>query len=268
MQNNISRFRRFLCLFILLPFGAGSAFGQPVSTEVAAVVQEASEPAGAEEESPQSMLRIDWMEEMRKGGSVMIVLALLSVFGVAVALERLVSLRRANVAPRAIRGAVGRFVDSRKTTDLQVASRGRTPLARAVSFVLEHRHDPYDRVSAAVSDLAGRDMRGHLSRTQLLAAVAGLAPLLGLLGTMIGMIESFKLVSIYGDEGGAAILADSISKALVTTAAGLIVAIPALAAYYWFRHRIHVLAGELERPLESLMQAVFLRGEAAAENEL
>ena len=136
-------------------------------------------------------------------------------------------------------------------------------LSQAISFVLRRRKNPYAVVKDAVADFAGREIRGHLARVQLLAAVAGIAPLLGLLGTMVGMIESFKLVSVYGDEGGASILADSISKALITTAAGLVVAIPTLGAFYWMKHRVYGFATELEIAVERVINMVYLSEPAA-----
>jgi biopolymer transport protein ExbB len=89
-----------------------------------------------------------------------------------------------------------------------------------------------------------------------LAVIAALSPLLGLLGTMIGMIEAFELVAIYGDEGGASMLAGSIAKALITTAAGLIIAIPAIAAYNYFKHRVNKLTMKLENDVESILDKI------------
>ena len=89
--------------------------------------------------------------------------------------------------------------------------------------------------------------------------ITAILPLLGLLGTMIGMIESFKLVELYGDEGGASMLAGAISKALVTTAMGLIIAIPSLIIYHFFKARIGGLGNKLEEEIEILINAWFLK---------
>ena len=72
------------------------------------------------------------------------------------------------------------------------------------------------------------------------------------------MIEAFGLVALYGDEGGASILSDSISKALITTAAGLIIAVPAVAAYYLLKNRIMGLASRVEAELEHAITALYL----------
>ena len=75
---------------------------------------------------------------------------------------------------------------------------------------------------------------------------------------MIGMIESFKLVEIYGDEGGASMLAGSISKALITTAVGLIIAIPSLGVYHALKYRLNYMGDILEEELEALLNAWLL----------
>lgn len=81
---------------------------------------------------------------------------------------------------------------------------------------------------------------------------------------MIGMIESFKMVEVFGDEGGASLMAGSISKALITTAAGLVIAMPAIAMFYFFKHRLHQLTLDLERGTERVMELLFDEPEPAA----
>ena len=95
--------------------------------------------------------------------------------------------------------------------------------------------------------------------TYPLAAVAGLSPLLGLFGTVLGMIESFEMVAIAGSMGDPALLASGISKALVTTAFGLFVAIPALAAYHVFKLRTNYLANVLDREVTDLSSRWLLK---------
>jgi biopolymer transport protein ExbB len=90
-------------------------------------------------------------------------------------------------------------------------------------------------------------------RNYPLAVVATISPLLGLLGTIIGMIESFQKVALMGDTGDASILADSIGTALITTALGLMVAIPSLAAYHFFKSRINSFGIQLEESVDHLM---------------
>lgn len=107
-------------------------------------------------------------------------------------------------------------------------------------------------------DIAGRDLRGHLQKAYPIAVAATVAPLLGLFGTVIGMIEAFEIVAIAGSLGDASLLAGSISKALVTTAAGLIIAIPALATYHYFKSRTHAFAMALESDVNELLTTWFM----------
>src|SRR5690606_32105728 len=106
------------------------------------------------------------------------------------------------------------------------------------TFIFEHINAEREIVSQTAGDIAVRDVRIHLTRIYPLSVISSLSPLLGLLGTIVGMIEAFGLVALYGDEGGSAILSNSISLALITTAGGLIVAIPCIAWYFILKNRI------------------------------
>ena len=100
------------------------------------------------------------------------------------------------------------------------------------------------------------------------ALLVALVPMLliGLLGTVVGMIEAFGLVALYGDEGGASILSDSISKALITTAAGLIIAAPAIALYFIIKNRIMKLASLVEVEVENVITTLYLEGDSTDMN--
>ncbi len=202
---------------------------------------------------------IDWLEETKKGGMTMIVLLVLSCAGVAFVIERAWALRSVRFAPRSLAAQATALVEAGEFDGaLSLCKTQSSTLAKAITFLVTHREQSYETVSLAVADIAGRDIRDQHSRTTPLAVVASLAPLLGLLGTMIGMIESFKLVSLYGDDGGASMLAGSIAKALITTAVGLIIAIPALAAYHFFKQRVAAITNAIENCIEPLMVAVLL----------
>ena len=95
-------------------------------------------------------------------------------------------------------------------------------------------------------------------RLGVLSFVAGSAPLLGMLGTVTGMIDAFEVGAIAGSLGDASMLAGGIAKALITTAFGLLVAIPALGLYHHYRGKTHELALEVEEELNELLRAWFL----------
>lgn len=206
------------------------------------------------EEQPEQTVNINWLEKMVQGGLTMLALALLSVAGAALLIERLLATRASRIAPSGLVAAI-----ASKDVDAIAKQAKSSPslLSKIATYVLDNRGEPNASVSETAGDIGGREIDDLVTRTTPLAAVAALAPLLGLLGTMIGMIESFELVSVYGDEGGASMLAGSIAKALITTAVGLIIAIPAVVAYHFVKYRIHVLGKQVEESVEALLGAVY-----------
>jgi len=111
-------------------------------------------------------------------------------------------------------------------------------------------------------DIASREIAQQLQRAYPLAVVATLEPLLGLLGTVLGMIESFDSIVQTGTVGDPSLLAAGISKALVTTAVGLIIAIPFLGLYHYFKSRTNYFASILEEEVTDLISEWLLPGGA------
>lgn len=210
-------------------------------------------------------VQVDWLAEMTKGGMTMVALLALSLAMGVFIIERAIVLRRSNIAPAKL---LPRLLAMSKPSQADEAAalcrEDGSVLARVLGYVAEHRFNRVETVIAGAGDVGAREMRAQMQRVYPLAVVAGMAPLLGLLGTMIGMIESFQLVAIYGDEGGAAMLADSIAKALITTAVGLIIAIPALGAYHFFKFRLNQLMSQVETDAERLVDKWFHEPESLA----
>lgn len=205
--------------------------------------------------------KVDWFEKMRDGGNTMIALSLLSVAMVAFALERMIRMKASAFAPAGLAKdiLVNHGIEDTEAIAAKCDKQPST-LSEIIKFLIHHRNNDMSTLSEAAGDIASREVRLHLQRIQPLAAIAGIAPLLGLLGTIIGMVEAFQLVSVYGDAGGASILADSISKALITTAAGLIIAIPALTLYHYLKHRLMTYAYLLEEATDTVISSWFLKG--------
>lgn len=203
---------------------------------------------------------VNYLEEFQKGGSVGIALAVLLLAMIGFTVERLLRLRAKSICPHGLvtkvlpMWAEGNFMEI-----VEACKKTPSLLAKMILYFVEHRQADPELLIPGANDIAVRGLRRHIQRTYSLAVVAALAPLLGLLGTMIGMIESFKLVELYGDEGGASMLAGAISKALVTTAMGLIIAIPSLAIYHYFKARIGAIGNQLEEEIEILINGWFLK---------
>ncbi|EDY81642.1 transporter, MotA/TolQ/ExbB proton channel family, putative [Verrucomicrobiia bacterium DG1235] len=119
-------------------------------------------------------------------------------------------------------------------------------MSRVLSSIIKHRSKPFDRVSMIASNTASSAMKRELQRIYPLNIIATLSPLIGLFGTVAGMITSFRMIVITGVSGDATIVADGISQALVTTAAGLIVGIPTLAFYHYFKNRLSRFSSVIE----------------------
>jgi biopolymer transport protein ExbB len=190
---------------------------------------------------------IDWFQEIIRGGMTSLALVLLLIAGITFAVERMLGLREKYIVPKDLATKVeplwhqGNFKEL-----LKICEQMPCTLSRMIEYLCHHRMADPGLLIPGAQDIAGRELKTHGQKAFSLAVVAALAPLLGLLGTMIGMIESFKLVEVYGDDGGASMLAGSISKALITTAVGLIIAIPGLGLYHWFKFRINYFSETLE----------------------
>ena len=198
-------------------------------------------------------------ERIKQGGNTMYFLLALSVIALTFSLERAVRLRRGVVAPAGLVDEARDLWDEGKHDEiLALCERRPSTLATIIDAFVRHRHCTSQELSMLAGDLAGRDMRRHLQRAYPIAVVATLSPLLGLLGTVVGMIDAFEIVAIAGSLGDASLMAGAISKALVTTAGGLVIAIPALGLYHLFKSRTQGLTMQLEGEVHELLTAWFM----------
>ncbi|WP_457447839.1 MotA/TolQ/ExbB proton channel family protein [Roseateles sp. P5_E4] len=199
------------------------------------------------------------VEQVAEGGAAVLVTLGLSVLFLAVTIERFVHLRARAVVPADLVARVQPLWTAGRFTELEtlLADDGST-LARVIAFLLAHRHQPYAVVSSAAGDIASMELRQHQQKAYALAIVATVAPIVGLLGTVLGMIDAFHVIAFSEGMGNPALLAGGISKALVNTAAGLTVALPALGMHHFFKHRLATLGLALERQINALINQRFL----------
>lgn len=203
---------------------------------------------------------IDWLHEIMLGGSTGVVLFVLFFAMVTIAVERSINLRRRHLMPDGfVAKVLPLWAEDPPSRLLAVCRDNPSTLARMTAFLAEHREVDTSLLIAGAADIGQRDLQNEQRKTYSLSVIAAIAPLLGLLGTIIGMVEAFKLVEIYGDDGGATILAGSISKALITTVLGLVIAIPGLALYHFFRLRIQALGKLLDEEMEKLVNVWLLK---------
>jgi len=189
------------------------------------------------------------------GGPVMWPIMLCSVAAAAIILERIWTLQRKRIIPQELTERVWKLVETRTLNDRHVEALGRnSPLGRVLAAGLANHDKGRDIMKEAIED-TGRHVVHELERfLNALGTIAAISPLLGLLGTVIGMIEAFDAITSQG-VGDPRMLSGGIGEALITTAAGLIVAIPALLGYRYLRGVVDFLVVEMEKEAMKLVQA-------------
>ncbi len=200
-----------------------------------------------------------FLRKLKQGGWTMVFLAACSVFGLAFTIERLVGLRRRVFAPEGLAEKADELWRAGRYDEVgKLAQTKPCTLSRMLAAVARHRHSSMTDVLMIAGDVAARDLKTHMRRTYPLAVVATLSPMLGLLGTVIGMIGAFDKVAAAGSLGDASMLGADISKALITTGAGLVIAVPALAMYHYFRSRVSLFGSILEEEGSDLIMSWYL----------
>jgi biopolymer transport protein ExbB len=202
-------------------------------------------------------LQFDLFEQLASGGAGIWVIAALSVLMITVAIERFHRFRMRAIVPAGLVDEIVPLWRSDRFDEMaQALARHDSVLAKAIRFLAANRTRwPADVLGERAGELASRELRQQQQRAYPLAVVATVAPIVGLLGTVVGMIEAFHVIAFTGGMGDASLLAGGISKALVNTAAGLSVALPALALHHFFRHRLAVGGLALEEQLERVLDA-------------
>lgn len=196
------------------------------------------------------------LEFIIAGGWLMAPILLCSAIALGITLERFWTLRTSAVIPPDLGDQVRSWAVSRKLDDKHITALAEnSPLGRILAAALRNRGRQREILKEAVED-TGRHVVHELERyLNALGTIAGITPLLGLLGTVIGMIKVFGAIMAYG-VGDANQLAGGISQALITTAAGLSVAIPAFFFHRYFQGRVARLVVEMEQQAVALVDTL------------
>ena len=208
------------------------------------------------------------LELVQSGGWLMVPILLCSVAAMAIIVERLWSLQRERVVPADLAARAWEWVRTGTLTEERIqALREGSPFGRILAAVLASRHLDREMMKEYIEEV-GRHVAHELDRyLGALGTIAAISPLLGLLGTVIGMIKVFAVITAQG-VGEPRVLAGGISEALVTTAAGLTVAIPSLLFHRVLRGRVEELVVTMEREAFRLVGALErLRSESDGEGE-
>jgi len=202
------------------------------------------------------------LELIKAGGWLMAPILLCSAIAVGLIVERFMTLSRKKVVPSDLgQQVVGWATRSRLDQEHIDALAQHSPLGKILSAAVRNRRRSREIIKEAVEDTGRHVVHDSERYLNTLGTIAGISPLLGLLGTVIGMIKVFAQITTQG-VGDAQALSAGISQALVTTAAGLVVAIPAFFFYRYFRGKIDRLVVDMEQ--EALPLIDVLDGQAAA----
>jgi biopolymer transport protein ExbB len=202
-----------------------------------------------------------------RGGPVMYPILACSIIGLAVFLERLAFLRRKHLMPeRFVRGVTRAW----QRREFEVAGRlchqQDIPLARILRAGLRKIKESPQEIERAI-EVTGTHEAGVLeANLRFLGAISNIAPILGFLGTVTGLITAFNVIAVHGT-GDPKLMADGVSEALITTEFGLFVGIPALGAYHYLRGKVDRLLHEMEAITIDLFSATGFAGRGGDEGE-
>jgi biopolymer transport protein ExbB len=196
------------------------------------------------------------MEFIHKGGFVMYPLLLCSIMGLAVIIEKAISLRR----KKTIVPEIVNVLDNIKEAGdiglaLSICEKHRGPFANIIRAGLENRRLPREELKEILTDQGRQEAHRLEKGLTILETIAGIAPLLGLLGTVIGILKVFNVISVMG-VGQANAMAGGISEALITTILGLSIGIPTVVVYNYFTNKAETLILEIERNSSRLLKKV------------
>ncbi|WP_339643040.1 MotA/TolQ/ExbB proton channel family protein [uncultured Porticoccus sp.] len=190
------------------------------------------------------------------GGWLMLPILLSSIVVIAIAFERYWTLRRSKVVPPTLLGQVWHWMKQNQLSKENLHQlRSSSPLGTILAAGISNSGHGREVMKDSIEEAANQVIHNLEKNLSPLGTVAAIAPLLGLLGTVIGMIKVFTAIMIEGT-GNAGVLAGGISEALITTAAGLTVAIPAMVFHRFFERRVDSLVVEMEDQAIKLVDAI------------
>ena len=195
-------------------------------------------------------------EIVTAGGWLMLPIVACSVVAVAIVIERFITLRVDRVLPENLVADVWRMASNRQLTEEKVREiQQASPLGRVISAGLLNRTHDRETMKASIEEVGGHVAHELTRYLNALGTIAAVTPLLGLLGTVVGMISVFTNITTVG-VGNPAQLAGGISQALITTAGGLCVAIPALMFHRYFRAKVDGLVVGMEKEALKLIDVL------------
>lgn len=187
------------------------------------------------------------LEIIQSGGWMMVPILISSVLALGIIAERLITLRPTKIAPPDLLSQVWGWMKNKELNSSRVKSLGESSsLGRILAAGLTNARHGRDIMKESIQEVASHEIHEMERYLNALGTIAAVTPLMGLLGTVIGMIEVFSDIMTQGT-GQANLLAGGISQALITTAAGLVVAIPALICHRILSRRVDEIVVFMEQ---------------------
>lgn len=200
-------------------------------------------------------------DKIKSTGLIGFALFVVSIIGMTYGMERFFNLRQYKIVPNGLKEKAQKLWHEKNYAELLKSPGGHnSTFGRIIYILTKNKHCNTSDLSMLAGDISSRELKIQLQRAYPLAIVATISPLLGLTGTVIGMIGAFDAVAYSSSMGDPSIMAESISYALVTTAMGLVIAVPSLAAYHYFRIRTNSFALLLEERVNELINDWFMNG--------
>lgn len=186
-------------------------------------------------------------ELLNNGGWVMYILALLSIMAVGLALYYAMTLTERNLVPNELVMQIRHYMRDRRYEDIaRLCRRSKGMFSKVIlAGITRGMNDPH-AVSTTMEAVGRREAESLMRKVRYLSDIATVSPMLGLLGTVLGMIRAFNLIAFDYSAVKPVALASAVAQALVTTAAGLIVAIPCMGLFFYFRGKVQALVGRVE----------------------
>lgn len=256
--NPAARWRRFAVASLLI-FALSPACVFAADPDLVVRSNGAPAPESAESTRPPAGIPTTVASMFAAGGVLMYPIAACSIIALAFGIERLVVLRRRRVVPRDF---VRRFLEHLERGELdrgaalELCEQNGSPVAEVFAHGIRKWGKPSVEVEQAIIDGGERQVSQLRKHLRILNAVATVSPLLGLLGTVIGMITCFNEIANSSAMGKSEQLAGGIGVALLTTAGGLTVAIPSLVLYMYFAGRVDALVMEMDALAQKVVEKI------------
>ena len=210
------------------------------------------------EEPEEQFAGLTFWGRVHAGGWAMLFIGVCSVLALGITIERVRNMKPLKIVPEELVGEVnelvkqGRYDEARRRCEETPC-----PLSNVLRVVFEKRVEGKAMAVDAVEDAGARELAMLQQKITPLSVIAVISPMIGLLGTVLGMMQAFDVIAYQAGLGKPTLLAEGISKALVTTAFGLIVAIPTMVSYHSLRIKAENMMGTLEKICENFIGLIF-----------